>query len=205
MTDIQDAREKAKEIRQRFRSRMDGVVSQNMRDRGVVYHINWGISLKHLRELSEEFTPDYHVALELWKDNVRESKIMALMLMPVDEFAPDIAEIWIDTMPTQEIAEMAAMLLFQHLPYAPQMAFCLISHADAIKQILGYNILSRLFSQDNIPDARGLAEVTDQIRVSLSDENISVRHAANNCLMKLSSCDKLSDSPYWHSLCKGLE
>ena len=84
MTDIQDAREKAKEIRQRFRSRMDGVVSQNMRDRGVVYHINWGISLKHLRELSEEFTPDYHVALELWKDNVRESKIMALMLMPVD-------------------------------------------------------------------------------------------------------------------------
>ena len=91
MTDIQDAREKAKEIRQRFRSRMDGVVSQNMRDRGVVYHINWGISLKHLRELSEEFTPDYHVALELWKDNVRESKIMALMLMPVDEFAPDIS------------------------------------------------------------------------------------------------------------------
>ncbi|MEE1120754.1 MAG: DNA alkylation repair protein [Prevotella sp.] len=205
MTDIQDAREKAKEIRQRFRSRMDGVVSQNMRDRGVVYHINWGISLKHLRELSEEFTPDYHVALELWKDNVRESKIMALMLMPVDEFAPDIAEIWIDTMPTQEIAEMAAMLLFQHLPYAPQMAFCLISQADAIKQILGYNILSRLFSQDNIPDARGLAEVTDQIRVSLSDENLSVRHAANNCLMKLSSCDKLSDSPYWHSLCEGLE
>lgn len=205
MTDIQDAREKAKEIRQRFRSRMDGVVSQNMRDRGVVYHINWGISLKHLRELSEEFTPDYHVALELWKDNVRESKIMALMLMPVDEFAPDIAEIWIDTMPTQEIAEMAAMLLFLHLPYAPQMAFCLISHADAIKQILGYNILSRLFSQDNIPDARGLAEVTDQIRVSLSDENLSVRHAANNCLMKLSSCDKLSDSPYWHSLCEGLE
>ena len=205
MTDIQDAREKAKEIRQRFRSRMDGVVSQNMRDRGVVYHINWGISLKHLRELSEEFTPDYHVALELWKDNVRESKIMALMLMPVDEFAPDIAEIWIDTMPTQEIAEMAAMLLFQHLSYAPQMAFCLISHTDAIKQILGYNILSRLFSQDNIPDARGLAEVTDQIRVSLSDENLSVRHAANNCLMKLSLCDKLSDSPYWHSLCEGLE
>lgn len=205
MTSMQEAREKAREIRQSFRSCMDGVVSQNMRDRGVEYHINWGISLKHLKELSEEFEPDFHVALELWKDNVRESKIMALMLMPHDEFTPDIAEVWIDSIPTQEIAEMYAMLLMQYQPYAPQLAFRLISQADSIKQILGYSILSRLFSHDNIPDARGLAEIVDQIKVSLSDANISVRHAAYNCFVKLSACDKLSDSPYWHSLCEGLE
>lgn len=205
MTGVQDAREKAREIRRSFRSLMDGVVSQNMREKGVAYHVNWGISLKHLKELSEEFEPDFHVALELWKDNVRESKIMALMLMPHDEFTLDIAELWIDTTPTQEIAEMSAMLLLQYQPYAPQLAFRLISQADSIKQILGYNILSRLFSQDNIPDARGLAEITDQIKVSLADANISVRHAAYNCFMKLTSCDKLSDSPYWHSLCEGIE
>ena len=200
-----DTQETIKEIKKQFRLFMNGVVSQSMREKGLDYKLNFGIELPRLKEIALKFEKNHDVAQALWKENIRECKILAGLLQPVDTFYPEIADIWVEDMCYPEIAELTCMNLFQHLPYAPQMAFCLISHADAIKQILGYNILSRLFSQDNIPDARGLAEVTDQIRVSLSDENLSVRHAANNCLMKLSSCDKLSDSPYWHSLCEGLE
>lgn len=195
----------AKEIRTRFRTRMDGVVSQNMREKGSDYSINWGISLLHLKDLAADYQPDLHVALELWKDRVRESKIMALMLMPVVEFTPDLAEVWIESLPNQEIAEMAAMLLFKNLTYAPELAYRLISQPNPLRQILGYNILSRLFSEGNIPDARGLDELVDQIKLAIHEDNLSVSHAAYNCFLKLDSCDKLADSPYWHALCQGLE
>lgn len=199
------AHEIAKTIRSRFRTRMDGVISQNMRDKGSDYRINWGISLMHLRDLASDFTPDLHVALELWNDSVRESKIMALLLMPKDEFTQDLAMLWAESLTTQEIAEFAALLLYQYLPYAPQMAYQMIAQKDALRQILGYNILSRLFSQDNIPDARGLDEIMDQIKLSLKEDNLSVRHAAYNCFVKLDASDKLADSPYWHALCQGIE
>ncbi len=196
------AHDVAREIRSRFRTRMNGVVSENMRNKGVGYRVNWGISLMHLKEMAAEYEKDMHVALELWKDNVRESKIMALLLMPADEFTHDLADVWIESMPTQEMAEMAAMLLFQHLPYAPELAYRLIAQTDALQQILGYNMLSRIFSEDNLPDARGLSELMDQVRLALEDENLSVRHAAYNCYTKLDGYDKLADSPFWHALCQ---
>ena len=197
--------DKAKEIRRMFRSRMDGTVAQNMREKGMEYHVNWGVTISHLQELAAEYGKDLHVALELWKDNVRESKIMALMIMPVEECTPDIAHVWIDTMGTQEIAEMASMLLFQHLPYAPAMAYGLLAQGGDLKQILGYNILSRLIARGEIPDARGLDELIDQIKISMKTDNVAVRHAAYNCFMKLNGCDKLAESPFWHALCQGLE
>lgn len=196
--------ETAKDIRSRFRTRMDGVISQNMRDKGSDYRINWGISLMHLRDLASDYQPDMHVALELWKDSVRESKLMALLLMPADDFTADLADIWAETLQTQEVAEMAALLLYQHLPYAPQMSYRLISQTEPLQQILGYNILSRIISQGRIPDARGLDELIDQIKLALKEDNLSVRHAAYNCFMKLDACDKLADSPYWHTLCNGI-
>lgn len=200
-----DPHELAREIRSRFRTRMNGIVSENMRNKGVGYHVNWGISLMHLKEMALEYQKDIHVALELWKDNVRESKIMALLLMPSDEFTQDLAEVWIETMPTQEMAEMAAMLLFCRLPYAPELAYRLISQTEPLRQILGYNMLSRIFTEDNLPDARGLSELMDQVAMALSEDNLSVRHAAYNCYMKLDSYDKLADSPFWHALCRAID
>ena len=85
----------ANEIRRSFRSRMNGVVSQNMRSYGSEYRINWGVSLLHLKEMAAEYEPDSEVARILWHDDVRESRIMALLLMPADGFDPETAREWI--------------------------------------------------------------------------------------------------------------
>lgn len=179
----------ARKIRQSFRLLMSGPTSQSMREKGMEYHINWGIALPHLQEMAREYEKDFHVALELWKDNVRESKLMALMLMPVESFTPDIATVWTESLQTQEIAEMAAMLLFQHLDYAPQLAFRYLADGSRLQQILALNILSRLFSRDMVPNERGLNELLDQISVLRNTDDTAVLHAIHNCLLKLSVAD----------------
>ena len=144
----------ANEIRRSFRSRMNGVVSQNMRSYGSEYRINWGVSLLHLKEMAAEYEPDSEVARILWHDDVRESRIMALLLMPADGFDPETAREWIADLRNQEMAEMAATLLFSKLTYAPSLALDAMHDANALTRIFAFNLMARLVTNGYRPEEK---------------------------------------------------
>ena len=177
----------AQEIRRQFRLLMNGVTAQSLREKGMDYHLNWGASLGHLQELAGEYGKDYDTAIELWNDDVRESKIMATLLMPAERFPLDMAMQWIGQTTTQEIAEVAVMNLYQHLPYAKEMALRLIQNEDIMEQLHGYNIMSRLLTK-NIVLTDEEYQLTDDCAnktVNQQDAPLSLRHAAYNTLMKM--------------------
>jgi hypothetical protein len=166
---------------------MNGVTAQSLREKGMDYHLNWGASLGHLQELAGEYGKDYDTAIELWNDDVRESKIMATLLMPAERFPIDMAMQWIGQTKTQEIAEVAVMNLYQHLPYAKEMALRLIQNEDIMEQLHGYNIMSRLLTK-NIVLTDEEYQLTDDCAnktVNQQDAPLSLRHAAYNTLMKM--------------------
>jgi 3-methyladenine DNA glycosylase AlkD len=77
-----EVKEQVKLIKQSFRQMMDGAVSKSMRDKGVVYKLNWGATLPRLKEKADEIGKNYDLAIALWKEDVRECKILATMVMP---------------------------------------------------------------------------------------------------------------------------
>ena len=176
-TDIQDT---LKQIKRSFHTRMNGVASQSMRQKGLDYKVNWGVALPHLREMAAEYQPSYSLAVELWKENIRECKILATMLMPPAEMPEQLVELWMEQTKSQEIAEMAVFNLYQHLDYAPQMAFRWIASDDSIRQLSGYQLLACLFGKGLIPDTRGVNEYIDQVKVTLEGTDTAVSHAAMN-------------------------
>jgi hypothetical protein len=176
-TDIQDT---LKQIKRSFHTRMNGVASQSMRQKGLDYKVNWGVALPHLREMAAEYQPSYSLAVELWKENIRECKILATMLMPPAEMPEQLVELWMEQTKSQEIAEMAVFNLYQHLDYAPQMAFRWIASDDSIRQLSGYQLLACLFGKGLIPDTRGVNEYIDQVKVTLEGNDTAVSHAAMN-------------------------
>lgn len=176
-TDIQDM---LKQIKRSFHTRMNGVASQSMRQKGLDYKVNWGVALPHLREMAAEYQPSYSLAVELWKENIRECKILATMLMPPAEMPEQLVELWMEQTKSQEIAEMAVFNLYQHLDYAPQMAFRWIASDDSIRQLSGYQLLACLFGKGLIPDTRGVNEYIDQVKVTLEGNDTAVSHAAMN-------------------------
>jgi 3-methyladenine DNA glycosylase AlkD len=115
--------EKIRKIKQELRLSMNGVASAFMRENGLNYKLNFGVEIPRLQSIASEFQPNHELAQALWKENIRECKILAGMLQPVDSFYPEIAEIWIEGMPTAEIAQLTVMNLFQKLPYASDKAF----------------------------------------------------------------------------------
>ena len=175
-----------KEIKQSFRQMMDGAVAQSMRDKGVNYHLNWGATLPRLKEKAEELAnsqlltvnSQYDLAIALWKENIRECKILATMLMPPEKMLPEVCDIWMEQMPSQEIAEQAAFNLWQHLPYAPEKAYQWIANDQEYYQLCGFHVLSRLFMNGQEPNERGINEYIDQALSAVQGPYMSVRKAA---------------------------
>ena len=181
-----DIQAQVKEIKQSFRQMMDGAVAQSMRNKGVDYKLNWGATLPRLREKADEIGKNYDLAIALWKENARECKILATMVMPADVVLPEVIDIWMEQIPTQEIAEQAAFNLFQYLPYAPEKAYTWMASDKELYQLCGFHILSRLFMNKQEPNERGINEFIDQAIVALHEGSIPVRKAAMACMMRFS-------------------
>ena len=176
--------ERIKQIKQSFRQMMDGAVAQSMRDKGVNYHLNWGATLPRLREMADEIGPDYDLAIALWKEDVRECKILATMLMPADKILPEVVDIWMDQIPSQEIAEQVSFNLWQHLPYAPEKAYQWLASEREFDQYCGFHVLTRLFMNGQEPNERGINEYIDQLLSALQGPYPTVRKAAMQSVVR---------------------
>ena len=176
--------ERIKQIKQSFRQMMDGAVAQSMRDKGVNYHLNWGATLPRLREMADEIGPDYDLAIALWKENVRECKILTTMLMPADKMLPEVVDIWMDQIPSLEIAEQLSFNLWQHLPYAPEKAYQWLASEREYDQYCGFHVLTRLFMNGQEPNERGINEYVDQLLSALQGPYPSVRKAAMQSVVR---------------------
>lgn len=173
-----------KDIKSKFRLYMNGPVSQSMREKGVDYKINFGIEYPRIKEIAAEYEKNHDVAQELWKDNIRECKILAGILQPVDTFYPEIAEIWIEGMHLPELAEYTVMNLFQYLPYASDVVFGWIADDREYFQVCGYLLMARLLMKGMKLNERAEAEFLDQAFTALENDGTNVRRAASAALRK---------------------
>lgn len=178
----EETNEKLKAIKRSFRTVMNGVASHSMREKGVGYKLNWGVSLVHLREMAATYGKDYDLAIALWKEDIRECKILATLIMPAERFLPEVADIWLEQTTSQELAEMLAANLLKDVSYAPEIAYRWMASDSDIRQICGFCILSRLFMRGQEPNERGINEFLDQAVTALLGTSVGVRHAAWNCI-----------------------
>ncbi len=179
-----DINSQVKEIKQSFRQMMDGSVAKSMRDKGVDYKLNWGATLPRLQAKAAELGKNYDLAIALWKENVRECKILATMMMPADQVLPEVIDIWMEQTDTQEIAEQAAYNLYQYLPYAPEKAYSWMASEKELYQLCGFHVLSRLFMNKQEPNERGINEFIDQALAALQGNSLPVRKAAMSCMQR---------------------
>ncbi len=180
----EDVNETVKEIKRSFRLLMNGVASQSMRQKGVDYKINWGVSLPDLQKMAQQYGKCYKLAIALWQENIRECKILATLIMPPDEMDKTLAEQWVGEINSQDMAEMACFNLFQHLHHAADLSYQLMKSNREVEQICSYLVLSRLFMKGENPHRNRINEFLDDVAHALNSENMGVRHAALNCVNK---------------------
>lgn len=177
--------DEVRDIKRQFRLFMNGVASNSMREKGLDYKINWGIPLPRLRQMAAQHTPSVSLAEALWKSEVRECRIMAMLLMPAEACDEDTAWRWARECANQEMAEMLAFNLLQRLPCAQRLAQRMLAEEGAPMVTLGaFHLVSRLLARRVVIDSALAEALAGKVVAALKAGDGVTRHAAQNCVVR---------------------
>ncbi|GAO29251.1 DNA alkylation repair protein [Geofilum rubicundum] len=103
--------EQMKLIQQRIRKLMNGEIASQLQVAGLNYPKLYGVSLVHLRQLSQGLTPSNELADRLWHRNIRETMILATMVARRDSISDEQLMQWAEGINNLELAEQIAFNL----------------------------------------------------------------------------------------------
>lgn len=172
-----------RKVRTDLRKAMDGAVSKSMRDLGMDYRMNFGVSILHLQQLSGRYEKNNELAEALWSQEARELKILATMLYPIDSFTEKDAEVWVKQIPNQEIREQVCKNLLQELSFADQLIHNWTASDDDEIRTTGYWLVARLVLSDSkLKESVNLSDIIDRAIQDSISESYFLRNSAQNSL-----------------------
>lgn len=117
----QELETELKKIKKELHLSMNGVASESMSKKGLDYELNYGVQIVVLRKLAKNHTPSVDLAEFLWRHRtVREMKLMAIFLMPVEAMDSVRAKRWCEGLDNTELSEALSFYLFSKIkePFA---------------------------------------------------------------------------------------
>jgi hypothetical protein len=148
LLDNPDAERIFQEILSKIKPLQNGEVVNSMEKRGVVYKVNFGVSVPLLRQLASTYENNHLLALKLWNKQWRETMILATLLEEPSEVTENQIDFWVKNFPSIEIAEQAAMNLFSKTSFAYQKAFEYCHGKKLLVKIVGLLMIGRLALTD---------------------------------------------------------
>lgn len=175
--------ETVRQIKAQFRLFMNGVLSQSLREKGLKYRLIFGIELPRLKEIASSYEQNHELAQALWKEDIRECKILAAYLQPTDTFDPELADFWMESVHNTELADYLCMALFRRLPYASQKAFQWMASENRMEVYTGFRLMTHLFSLHGPEmNERSCNEFVDQAQTALQGDDLLIKQAAQSAL-----------------------
>jgi 3-methyladenine DNA glycosylase AlkD len=126
----------------------NGETAHQMSNAGIKYNMNYGVSVSQLREFAKACGNDSLLAEQLWAENIRETKLLALMLWDPEELEPAKADAIAAEFTTGELAENASFQLFWKLPYAPDKVAEWCASDKVFVKMTGFLLAARLAKLD---------------------------------------------------------
>lgn len=100
----------------------NGIVADTLRKAGMPHKVIFGLQIPQIAAIAKDLTPSSELAEALWNDSeVRESRILAIYLFPVDEMSLEKAFRLLGSVRTPEESDMLAFRLLKRLPFASEI------------------------------------------------------------------------------------
>ena len=68
---MESLQDEIREIRKELRLAMNGVISTSMREKGIVYKLNFGAPYPEIKGIARKHKPNGELAAALWKEDIR--------------------------------------------------------------------------------------------------------------------------------------
>lgn len=164
---------------------MNGVASGSMREAGIGYKLNFGVGIPSLKEIASEIGKDAELAAALWKEDIRECRILAALVYPEEQFLPDMADLWIEQIEFPDLAEVCSMYLFCRMQGASEAAFRWIASDNAMARYCGFLTMAHMLRGGREMGPRYVLELKDQAQAAINGTEIMCAQAARTVLDRL--------------------
>ena len=172
-----------REIRSDLRLSMNGIIATSMREKGLHYRMNFGVDIPKIKEIAKRYESGSTLAEVLWKEDVREMKILATMLYPSASLTKESADRWVMAIFNQEIREQACRNLFQEVAFADALVNDWTKNEDEKIRTTGYWLFARLCITRSAAVTR--IEINQLLSDAVNDlksESLLLRQSALNAL-----------------------
>ncbi|TNF41824.1 MAG: hypothetical protein EP310_06760, partial [Bacteroidetes bacterium] len=124
--DDKETEQKFQQILKLVKARKSGEVADLMKQNGITYKTNWGVSVIELREIAAGFERNHLLALKLWNKQWRETMILATLIDEPKQVTEEQIDFWTKTFENTEIAEQASANLWvkTKFAYVKAMEWC---------------------------------------------------------------------------------
>lgn len=114
----------------RLKREMNGAVVEAMEKRGIIYPLNYGVSIPTIKSIVVQYAPDHELALRLFRSDIRELMLAALFIDDPSMVTAEQMSEWGRKFTNYEIVENTASKLFSKSPQAPAIALEWIGSED---------------------------------------------------------------------------
>lgn len=114
---------------------MNGAVVGAMESRGIIYPLNYGVSIPTILRVADRYSPDHELALNLYQSDVRELMLAALFIDDPSEVTREQMYTWSAKFTNHEIVENTVSVLFSKSVHAVEVS---LDWIGSEKKILCY-------------------------------------------------------------------
>ena len=148
LLDNGDTENEFQQILKRIKLRKNGDVAHAMKERGIQYKLNWGVSVVDLREIARSFNSSHLLALKLWNKQWRETMILATLLDESDEVTEEQMDFWTKSIENSEMAEQVSANLWAKTKFAYTKALEWCRGKKHLVRYTGIHLAGRLALAD---------------------------------------------------------
>lgn len=132
-----------KEILVKIRVLMNGVTADLMNQRGANYQKNFGVSFTNLQTIASYYSSSVQLSQRLWQKDMRETKILSILLYPKDKLNIEESVLWVKQCPSIELVEYLCGYLLVYSPYVTEIIYRLSQSNTEKDRIAAYTLAAQ--------------------------------------------------------------
>lgn len=152
---------------------------------GIVCGRAYGVRIPELRRIAKEAGRDHPLALRLWEEECRETRILAGMIAEPAKVTEQLMESWTGGFDNWETCDQVCMNLFEKTPFAREKALDWAGREEEFVKRAGFVLMARLAVSDKQAPDGHFEAFFPLIRREAGDGRNYVKKAVNWALRQI--------------------
>ena len=178
MSDIED-------VMQKLRRKAKPDQLQGMAKYGMAIEKRLGLSIPELRKLAKEIGKNHDLALELWKTEIDEARILAAMIDDPLKLTEAQMEDWVKDINSWDVCDQVCMNLFEKSPLAWKKIHDWSNREEEFVKRTAFSLLACLAWHDKKAKDEQFTAFFPLIKQGATDERNFVKKAVNWALRNI--------------------